>query len=51
MRGLIDFIIGSPRLSDRSLMAHLLAKTLVVTMVLVIVWALQYQAAVVYEGF
>ena len=51
MRAFINLIIGSPKLSDRSLIVHLLAKTVVVTVVLVVVWALQYQAAVIYEAF
>ena len=51
MRAVINLIIGSPKLSDRSLIVHLLAKTVLVTVALVVVWALQYQAAVIYEGF
>ncbi len=51
MRDLINLIVGSPKLSDRSLVVHLLAKTVVVMVALVVVWALEYQAAVIYEGF
>ncbi len=51
MRALVNLIVGSPKLSDRSLIVHLLAKTVLVTVALVVVWALQYQSAVIYEGF
>ena len=51
MRTFLDLILGSPKLSDRWLVVHLLAKTVVVMVALVVVWALQYQAAVIYEGF
>ena len=51
MRTLLDLVTGSPNLDDRSLVLHLVVKTLVVTAALVILWALQYQADVIYEGF
>ncbi len=51
MRALINLAVGSPKLDDRSLMIHLIAKTAIVTVALVVFWALQFQAAVIYEGF
>jgi hypothetical protein len=51
MRAIIDLVLGSPKLDDKSLIVHLVAKTVVVAAVLLALWALQYQANVVYEGF
>jgi hypothetical protein len=51
MRAIIDLVLGSPSLDDKSLIIHLVAKTVLVAAVLLALWALQYQANVVYEEF
>jgi hypothetical protein len=51
MRPLVDLILGSPQLDDRSLVLHLVVKALVVTVVLLVLAGLEFQADVVYEAF
>ena len=51
MRALVDLILGSPRLDDRSLVLHLVVKALVVTLALLVLSGLEFQADVVYEAF
>ena len=44
-------MLGSPDSGDWPLTIHLVAKALVVATILLVLGALQYQAAVVYEAF
>ncbi len=51
MRAVINLVLGSPDSGDWSLTIHLVTKALVVATILLVLGALQYQAAVVYEAF
>ena len=51
MRTLFELITAPPSISDRGLMLHLVAKGLILTTVLILLWVTQAQASVVYEAF
>ncbi len=51
MRTLFELIVAPPTISDRGLLIHLTAKTLIATAILVVLWLTRVQAAVVYEAF
>ena len=51
MHTLFELIVAPITISDRGLVVHLVAKALIATSILVVLWITRAQAAVVYEAF
>lgn len=51
MNTFLEVITAPTSISDRNLVLHLVAKSLIVTTILVVLWITRAQAAVVYEAF
>ncbi|MCH8870348.1 MAG: hypothetical protein J4N64_04880 [Chloroflexi bacterium] len=51
MNTLFELIFAPPSIGDRTLLIHLVAKTLIAMAILVVLWSTRTQAAVVYEAF
>ena len=51
MQSFFNFLIGSPESDSKFLAVHLIIKAMLVAVILLVLWGLQYQAEVVYEAF